>query len=287
MNKTALQSADGALAISLPQSEEKLFYPCSTGYVFAATNLAVRLQLPFYGMVLLSIDGRPIRVTIGGQTIEHLAIALWAKDIRFTVEHARFVTVAVNPLHPLFRAFASIPAPHIIPLAAERYAPFHELMCRAANSRFKHDEALALFNGVLDVTRDALPPTPGLDVRGQALMKCLWDKPRSSLDELAQHLGLSYHRTSHLFTETVGVPIRTYQLWQKLYKAGASLMKGASFTEVAHTAGFVDSAHYSRAFQTAYGRSPTEMFKTRRIIVFYRNAFSETSISESIAAVAD
>jgi methylphosphotriester-DNA--protein-cysteine methyltransferase len=87
-----------------------------------------------------------------------------------------------------------------------------------------------------------------------------------------------------LFTETVGVPIRTYQLWQKLYKAGASLMKGASLTEVAHTAGFVDSAHYSKAFQTAYGRCPTEMFKTRRIIVFFPNAFSETSIGESIAA---
>jgi transcriptional regulator GlxA family with amidase domain len=79
--------------------------------------------------------------------------------------------------------------------------------------------------------------------------------------------------------------MRTYQLWQKLYKAGASLLKGASLTEVAHAAGFVDSAHYSKAFQTAYGRCPTEMFKVRQIIAFNLSAFRDTSLIDTTSAV--
>jgi methylphosphotriester-DNA--protein-cysteine methyltransferase len=94
---------------------------------------------------------------------------------------------------------------------------------------------------------------------------------------------LSYHRTSHFFAETVGVSIRTYQLWQKLYKAGAPLIAGASLTDAAHAAGFVDSAHYSRAFQTAFGRCPTKMFKTRHTTVFFSNAFRDVPMFDAAA----
>jgi AraC-like DNA-binding protein len=276
---------DTAKVITPSRAVEKLFYPCSTGYVFVANRFEQRLQLPFYGMVLVSIDGTPIRITIDGRNYEYLAVAVWAKDVRFTVENARFIGVGVNPLHPLFRSFALLPAPHVVPLDREGYLQFHDLMCRAVDSQFTHTEALTLFNGVIERTRKVLPQTQRLDVRAQALMKCLWERPRSSLAELAQHLNLSYHRTSHLFTQTVGIPMRTYQLWQKLYKAGASLLKGASLTEVAHAAGFVDSAHYSKAFQTAYGRCPTEMFKVRQIIAFNLSAFRDTSLIDTTSAV--
>ena len=98
-------------------------------------------------------------------------------------------------------------------------------------------------------------------------MKELWANPRISVDELATSLGLSYHRTSHLFAEAIGIPMRTYLLWQKLYKAGALLLSGATLTEAAHAAGFVDSAHYSSAFHRTYGRSPSDLHKSGRVTI--------------------
>jgi AraC-like DNA-binding protein len=265
------------------QAVERLFYPSPDGYIFATNRLVQRLQLPFYGLICLSIDGQPIRVSVEGKQIEHRAMALWARDVRFLDPCARFAVVAANPFHPLFRAFTKIPHPHVLPLDRSRFAQFDTLAHSALESRnFTHEEALTLHRGVLELCREILPKVPPLDDRSRTLMKVLCDRPRSALADLAESLNLSYHRTSHLFAETVGISIRTYQLWQKLYRAGEPLLRGASLTEAAHAAGFVDSAHYSNAFQTAYGRSPTDMFKTRRVIVFYRNAFTEAIIGETI-----
>jgi AraC-like DNA-binding protein len=273
-----LQAATGP-----DQAIERLFYPSPDGYIFATNRLVQRLQLPFYGMVVLSIDGKPIRVSIDGQECEHRAMALWARDVRFLESCARFVVVAANPFNPLFRAFTKIPSPNVTPLDLARFAQFDALAHSALESRhFTHEEALALHRGVLETCREFLPAVPPLDARSKTLMEMLCDRPRSSLAELAKSLNLSYHRTSHLFAETVGISVRTYQLWQKLYRAGGPRLRGASLTEAAHAAGFVDSAHYSNAFQTAYGRSPTDMFKTRRVIVFYRDAFTEAAIGETI-----
>jgi AraC-like DNA-binding protein len=262
---------------------EHLYYPSPTGYVFATDNLDVYQQMPFYGMVLISTGNAPICIRTGDQSIEGMAVALWAKDVHFIMPQTSFVSIAVNPLHPLFRAFAAIPAPHAALLDHARYGRFGDLMRHATEGRLTHAEALTLFDDVLAASRDSLPVTHALDSRAQILMKMLWHNPRCSLAELAQQLNLSYHRTSHFFAETVGLTVRTYQLWQKLYKAGAPLMAGASLTDTAHAAGFVDSAHYSRAFQTAFGRCPTEMFKTRRTKVFFSGAFREVPMFNTAA----
>jgi AraC-like DNA-binding protein len=144
-------------------------------------------------------------------------------------------------------------------------------MNNALDGSLTHDEALELFEGVQTAVRPLLPAVPKLDERAQILVKELWANPRCSVNDLAQRLGLSYHRTSHFFTEAVGIPMRTYQLWQKLYKAGGPLLAGASLTDAAHAAGFVDSAHYSSAFQRAYGRAPSEMFRSRRVAIYSTN----------------
>ena len=254
---------------------EHLYYPAANGYVFATNGLSVRQHMPFYGMVLIAIDGQPIRVISEGTVIEHNALALWAKDVTFAAPRTPFVSIAVNPLHPLFRAFVAMPAPRALRLEHARYAHSSKLMIRAVQGAMSHQEVLSLFDEVLRISREALPSIRPLDSRAQALTTLLWENPRCTLDEIASHLNLSYHHTSHLFTKTVGLPVRSYQLWQKLYRAGAPLMAGASLTDTAHAAGFVDSAHYSRAFQTAFGRCPTHMFKTRRTTVFFNNAFRE------------
>lgn len=225
------------------------------------------MQLPFYGIISLSADGNPITLTTGGRTFECKALAFCGRDLQFTAAGTHFVAFGVNPLHESFRAFTRLDAPYVLPLDREMFAPFDTLLRKAVDSTLTHEQSVELFDGVLSTVRPKLPFAPKPDPRAQALVKELWANPRCSVDELATRLGLSYHRTSHFFADAIGIPIRTYLLWQKLYKASGFLLEGASLTEAAHGAGFVDSAHYSSAFQKAYGRAPSELFRSRRVAI--------------------
>jgi len=272
-----------AIATELDAPIERVFFPSSDCYVYATNCLDVRLQVPFYGWVLISIDGEPIHIRTGGTEFAERAMALWARDVQFLVPPSRFVTVAVNPFHRLFRAFTKIAEPSALVLDYAAFAELRTSMVNALTSpRFAHAEALELKQRVLEIAGDTLPKVPSLDARAQRLMKLLCDNPRCTLSDLAQNLKLSYHRTSHLFTQAVGITVRTYQLWQKLYRANGPLTKGATLTEAAHAAGFVDSAHYSNAYFTAYGRSPRDAFKARRFVVYLDDAFTESAIGEAL-----
>jgi AraC-like DNA-binding protein len=260
------------LAALAPQITENLYYPSTTGHIFAAPKVhSAMMQLPFYGIISLSADGNPITLTAGGRTFECPAMAFCGRDLKFAAAGTRYVSIVVNPLHKNFRAFSRLEAPYVLPLDRGMFKPYEALLGNALDGSLTHEDALVLFDGVQTLVRPHLPAVPKLDDRAQVLVKELWTNPRCSVNDLAQRLGLSYHRTSHFFTEAVGIPMRTYQLWQKLYKAGGPLLAGASLTEAALAAGFVDSAHYSSAFQKAYGRAPSEMFRSRNVAIYSTN----------------
>jgi AraC-like DNA-binding protein len=67
-----------------------------------------------------------------------------------------------------------------------------------------------------------------------------------SLQCLSEMAGLSPSRFMHVFTESVGVPLRPNVLWLRLQRASGELMRGASVTDAAHCAGFSDAAHMTR-----------------------------------------
>lgn len=256
------------LAPPAPRVIENLYYPSTMGHISAARYVASSvMQLPFYGIISLSADGNPITLTTGGRKYECSALAFCGRDLEFTAAGTHFVAVIVNPLHENFRAFTRMKAPFVMPLDRTMFAPFDVLLRKAVDGTLTHELSVQLFDGVQAIVRPTLPAVPRMDSRVQAVVKDLWADPRCSVDELASRRGLSYHRTSHLFAEALGIPMRTYLLWQKLYRASGYLLAGASLTEAAHAADFVDSAHFSSAFQRAYGRAPSDLFKSRRVSI--------------------
>jgi AraC-like DNA-binding protein len=80
-----------------------------------------------------------------------------------------------------------------------------------------------------------------------------------SLQELADIAGLSSTRFTHAFTESVGVPVRTYLLWRKLQQAVIGIALGQPLAKVALDAGFADAAHMSRTFRRMFGTTPSEL----------------------------
>ncbi len=82
-----------------------------------------------------------------------------------------------------------------------------------------------------------------------------------SLPTLAGVAGLSSSRLMHVFTESVGVPLRPYLLWLRIQHAAGALMSGTGVTEAAHQAGFSDAAHMTRTFRRMLGATPTEVVR--------------------------
>jgi len=84
-----------------------------------------------------------------------------------------------------------------------------------------------------------------------------------SLTNLAKIAGLSRSRFMHVFTESIGVPVRPYILWLRLQRASGLLMRGVSITEAAHSAGFSDAAHLTRTCRRMLGSTPSELVRRR------------------------
>ncbi|MGE3674502.1 MAG: helix-turn-helix domain-containing protein, partial [Polyangiaceae bacterium] len=75
----------------------------------------------------------------------------------------------------------------------------------------------------------------------------------SSLESLAAVAGISPGRFMHVFTESVGIPLRPYLAWLKLQRAVSAIVSGHALSQAALAAGFSDSAHMSRAFSRMLG----------------------------------
>lgn len=76
--------------------------------------------------------------------------------------------------------------------------------------------------------------------------------------QLANEMGLSASRLSHVFAEEIGTPIRSYVRWLRLVNAAERLATGTSITQAAHDAGFADGPHFTRTFRSMFGLAPSE-----------------------------
>jgi AraC-like DNA-binding protein len=95
------------------------------------------------------------------------------------------------------------------------------------------------------------------------------DAVRSGLSEplragrLSKIAGVSASWLTHRFGKDLGVSLRRYVLWQRLWSALVTALEGATLTEAAHGAGFADSAHFSRTFRDMFGVAPSMLFEQR------------------------
>jgi AraC-like DNA-binding protein len=78
-----------------------------------------------------------------------------------------------------------------------------------------------------------------------------------SIEFLAEQVGLSVPRLTQLFRQKIGVPIRRYRQWHRLFVTSVGVARGLNLTDAAMAAGFTDSAHFSHTFRTIIGMSPS------------------------------
>ena len=79
----------------------------------------------------------------------------------------------------------------------------------------------------------------------------------TSLEALASLVRLSPGRLMHVFTASVGIPLRPYLAWLRVQRAATAIVSESSLGAAAHAAGFADAAHMSRTFRRMLGVAPS------------------------------
>ena len=106
---------------------------------------------------------------------------------------------------------------------------------------------------------------PPIDYRVKRVLRALpgrlAEEAAVSLDAVAASVGLSPSRFMHLFTRSVGVPLRPYVLWLRLQRGARELALGKSVADAAHAAGFSDAAHFTRTFRRMIGATPRQILR--------------------------
>src|SRR5262245_28155800 len=85
------------------------------------------------------------------------------------------------------------------------------------------------------------------------------DRRDTSLIRLAEIVQLSPSRLMHVFTESIGIPLRPYLLWLRVQRAIGALALGHTVTDAALIAGFSDGAHLTRTMRRTLGITPREL----------------------------
>jgi AraC-like DNA-binding protein len=108
-----------------------------------------------------------------------------------------------------------------------------------------------------------------VDRRVEHVIRMLRERPldtrATSLTQLSRLAGLSPSRFAHVFTESMGVPVRPYMRWLRLQRAARELVTGHSVTHAAHVAGFADAAHLTRTFRRMVGARPRDLVERARV----------------------
>ena len=96
------------------------------------------------------------------------------------------------------------------------------------------------------------------------MLKVAEAEPATSLEGLAAQVALSPGRLMHVFTASIGIPLRPYLGWLRLQRAAGAIVSGLPLTDAAHQAGFSDAAHMTRAFGRMFGVAPSKLQKAAR-----------------------
>ena len=190
------------------------------------------------------------------------AIMAVAADARHRFEaHGLLVFIFVEPESRVGRAltntlFAETDLVALDPSAMTALEPLRSTFEHGLDSAALLSAGQALVERLAPQTESRMPDPRVQRIIDQAAANL--DRPLS-LTSASEGVYLSPSRLRHLFVEQTGLAFKTYVLWLRLVKALEAYSTGQSLTEAAHSAGFSDSAHFSRVFRRTFGLPATTL----------------------------
>lgn len=95
---------------------------------------------------------------------------------------------------------------------------------------------------------------------------------------IADEIGtLTDKQLQRHFKNIVGIPIRRYRLWHRLFVTATLMGFGMSLTEASIDAGFSDLPHFSHTFRSMLGMTPSYVLKRRQHIKIFMGGDNTTT----------
>jgi AraC-like DNA-binding protein len=240
------------------------------GVVYTSPWLITKATTGSSGNILLSAQRKPFELNIARQTVVSSALAIRPLQERvLRAENRQLISILIHPTHPHYRRFRAIGAPGCQPLDRDAFSGMDDLLQSAYLGQLGISGAQELLETAVAIAVRYLPRIRSKDERCEQILHMLQENPGCQLKDLAEALGVSADRMPHLFTRAVGLPWRSFQLWQKVRAVGAAMGSGRSLTEIAIAAGFSDSAHLSNTWHQAFGAAPSKFFNHQLVQVHY------------------
>ena len=90
-----------------------------------------------------------------------------------------------------------------------------------------------------------------------------------SVERFAEELSVSTSRLSHLFSEQVGISLKSYLTLHQLERAYQDILEGSSITEAAMNAGFDSPSHFAATVKRLMGLPTRRTLKDSRFLKVY------------------
>jgi len=269
---------------------DQAYYPPPDTYVGAylfASRRTRRLSGRHSASIVISMDQKPFEMIGAGVTTSAFAVAIGPSMQRSTKgSDNTLVSVRLEPTHECFRAFCKLPQRGVLVLDRQIFSPFESELHAAVRGDLSPDGVVSLIAKTVAAVTPLLPKSEPQDTRLIKVCELVRREPSITLEEIAAALNLSYHRASHLFTQAIGLPFRSYRQWYKVRFSCWLLWAGESFTAAAHAGGFSDSAHFCRTFRSICGRPPSYFFNSRFVRIHAQLPSAINNYGHSLAGAA-
>jgi AraC-like DNA-binding protein len=251
-----------------PCVRDNIYWFGSRGCIFTSPWFRAGNTTRQAAVLLLTASHESVEVAAQDRVVKHDALGIAPMCTRrLHAMDVGLVSVNVHVDHPSFRAFCTIPTPGVLSLDRGAFARFDDQLVEAYEGRLDREGAEQLFEALVQTATEQLPEPEPRDPRTTFVRQLVRRSPSCTLEDVADQLNVSYTTASHLFSKTMGVSLRSYQLWIKAVRAAARMEVGARLTDIAHEVGFVDSAHLSRTWRRTYGFAPSYVTDDRRVRV--------------------
>ena len=252
--------------------------------IFALVERYARIRVPFHR------HHRHQLILVGTGTL-----SIQTKNHRWTIPPQRGVWIASETVHRIasptpFTLTTCYIEPDHLQLGSEGIVVVDQLtqalLPEVANlgSDWHEPQAFRLVDVLLDRLKNLPNPQSGLplpvaDSPLEKLTGHLLRNPSSQepLAVLGPRAGMSERTAARQFRDQLGVRFGVWRRKLRLQTGLAQLGAGASVTTTAFDVGYKDVSSFISAFRTEYGRSPGEMFTSKR----HGAQTSETPASKS------
>lgn len=237
-------------------------------FVYSAPRHEEASSVRYTATILIALSDARINLGFDDETVETASAILIAPHVSRSLKcGGPFVSINYDPLsYEHFWLVSHLRGRRSMPVSFDNVG-LRRRLDRLLAGDMDCSEAACL---TADIAAAAVPERPEphkVDVRILSVAhRIKAELPNApDVEKLAAFAGISPDWLGHLFSEQMGVSLKSYLVWAKMRRAATLLHTGRAMADIATEAGFADAAHLTRSFKKFFGLQPSYLGDLSRV----------------------